>query len=236
MNNNRYGYNNNNEKIYTNSPENNTPYQEPENQINNKNHLVQNIIPNTENIENTKSDVESNFSFFSGFSTFKNKKQICFHILTGFIVICLALGLLYLYREFSESINEFFSNIYSTISHPGEIINSVFSLLRNYWYLIPIILICLIIIISILKRYKLRKRCEEIFRKILDDLRTDDENRSISEEDIYRKYVQGYGISWKKFEKNYLPILRKMRGKNHKLKEFSENIEGKPVKFWEYYP
>ena len=236
MNNNRYGYNNNNEKIYTNSPENYTPYQEPENQINNKNHLVQNIIPNTENIENTKSDVESNFSFFSGFSTFKNKKQICFHILTGFIVICLALGLLYLYREFSESINGFFSNIYSTISHPGEIINSVFSLLRNYWYLIPIILICLIIIISILKRYKLRKRCEEIFRKILDDLRTDDENRSISEEDIYRKYVQGYGISWKKFEKNYLPILRKMRGKNHKLKEFSENIEGKPVKFWEYYP
>ena len=236
MNNNRYGYNNNNEKIYTNSPENYTPYQEPENQINNKNHLVQNIIPNTENIENTKSDVESNFSFFSGFSTFKNKKQICFHILTGFIVICLALGLLYLYREFSESINGFFSNIYSTIIHPGEIINSVFSLLRNYWYLIPIILICLIIIISILKRYKLRKRCEEIFRKILDDLRTDDENRSISEEDIYRKYVQGYGISWKKFEKNYLPILRKMRGKNHKLKEFSENIEGKPVKFWEYYP
>ena len=76
----------------------------------------------------------------------------------------------------------------------------------------------------------------EDFRKILDDLRTDDENRSISEEDIYRKYVQGYGISWKKFEKNYLPILRKMRGKNHKLKEFSENIEGKPVKFWEYYP
>ncbi|MBR6941324.1 MAG: hypothetical protein IKH65_10990, partial [Clostridia bacterium] len=69
-------------------PENYTPYQEPENQINNKKHLVQNIIPNTENIENTKSDVESNFSFFSGFSTFKNKKQICFHILTGFIVIC----------------------------------------------------------------------------------------------------------------------------------------------------
>ena len=46
----------------------------------------------------------------------------------------------------------------------------------------------------------------------------------LSEEDIYRKYVQGYGISWKKFEKNYLPILRKMRGKNHKLKEFSENM------------
>ena len=189
---------------------------------------------NEENILMKSPDEESNFSFLSAFSSFKNNsKQICCHVLTGFIIICLALGILYLYRIFSESINGFFSYIFERVMHPGEIISSTFGILRNYWYIIPIILICLIIIISLLKNYKLKKRCEEIMKKIVEDLSNDEENRTISEEDIFRKYVQGYGISYKKFIKSYLPILRNLRRKNNRLKIFNEIIDGKEMMFWE---
>ena len=247
--NNNYNYNNNNnyqkqdieynnninnkEKIYTNNPEDYTPYDDNKN-INNINENNISMNNNEENIKMRAPDEESNFSLFSAFSSFKNNsKQICCHVLTGVIIICLALGILYLYRIFSESINGFFSYLFETVTHPGEIIASTFGVLRNYWYIIPIILICLIIIVSLLKNYKLKKRCEEIMKKIEDDLSCDEENRTISEEDIYRKYVQGYGISYKKYVKSYLPILRNMRRKNNRLKMFTEIIDGKDMMFWE---
>ena len=232
-------YNNNNidikEKNYTNNPQDYNPYDENKNiNINNINESNVNMNNNEENILMKSPDEESNFSFLSAFSSFKNNsKQICCHVLTGFIIICLALGILYLYRIFSESINGFFSYIFERVMHPGEIISSTFGILRNYWYIIPIILICLIIIISLLKNYKLKKRCEEIMKKIVEDLSNDEENRTISEEDIFRKYVQGYGISYKKFIKSYLPILRNLRRKNNRLKIFNEIIDGKEMMFWE---
>ena len=210
-----------NNKMYINEPEEEyIQYQE-----NKKN--------NNENIKIKELDEESNFSLFSGLSNFKNTKQICCHILTGFIIIILALGILYLYRMFSETINGFFSNVFDTLIHPGDLISSGYNFIRNYWYIIPIILILIIIIISLIRKYKLRKRCEEIIKKLIEDLKNDEENR-ISEEDIYRRYVQGYGVSWKKFIKNYLPLLRKMRRKEPRLKNSSEKIDGKDVMFWDY--
>ena len=210
-----------NNKMYINEPEEEyIQYQE-----NKKN--------NNENIKIKELDEESNFSLFSGLSNFKNTKQICCHILTGFIIIILALGILYLYRMFSETINGFFSNVFDTLIHPGDLISSGYNFIRNYWYIIPIILILIIIIISLLRKHKLRKRCEEIIKKLIEDLKNDEENR-ISEEDIYRRYVQGYGVSWKKFIKNYLPLLRKMRRKEPRLKNSSEKIDGKDVMFWDY--
>ena len=231
-------YNNNidnKEKNYINNPQDYNPYDDNKNiNINNINESNVNMNNNEENILMKSPDEESNFSFLSAFSSFKNNsKQICSHVLTGFIIICLALGILYLYRIFSESINGFFSYIFERVMHPGEIISSTFGILRNYWYIIPIILICLIIIISLLKNYKLKKRCEEIMKKIVEDLSNDEENRTISEEDIFRKYVQGYGISYKKFIKSYLPILRNLRRKNNRLKIFNEIIDGKEMMFWE---
>lgn len=71
-------------------------------------------------------------------------------------------------------------------------------------------------------------------KKILDDLSNERVERVISEEYIYRRYFQEYGISWEKFTKIYLPLLEEMRSKNKKIKTIPEIIEGKKVIFWEY--
>ena len=227
--------NNNNKKIYTNNPSDD--YNEnPDYTNQNDNARRTNDINCSEN-DNMKikePDEQSNFSLFSGFSSFKNAKQISFHLLTGALVICLALGFYYLYRIFSEQINDFFSLIFDALTHPGQIASAGFGYLRAYWYIIPIILIFLIIIINLWKRYQFKKRCKEIMKKIVEDLRNEEGERVISEEDIYRKYVQQYGISWEKFKKRYLPLLAKMRSKNKNLKTFSEIVEGKNVVFWEF--
>ena len=219
-------YNNDNRKMYSNDPNNYTPNVDLPT-LNNKIRNDQNI-DNTENIKVKEPDEESSYTFFSSFSSFKNSKQICFHVLTGFIIILLALGFLYLYRQFSETINGFFSNVLDHLAHPGEIISGVL----DYWYIIPIILIFLIIVISLWRKYQLKKRCEEIIKKIEDDLSKEDEDSRISEDDIYTRYVQGYGITIERFRKKYLPLLRKMRRKNRRLKNSSEKIDGKDVIFW----
>jgi len=221
---------NNDRKIYSNTPDNYTPntdLQKPYHKIRNAKNIY-----NSENINIKEPDEESTISFFSSFSSFKNSKQICIHVLTGFIIICLAFGLLYLYRIFSESINDFFSNVFEILTHPGQIISSTFGYIIDYWYIIPIILIFLIIFISLWKRYELKKRCKEIIKKIEEDLSKESEDYRISEDDIYIKYVQGYGISVEKFRKKYLPILRKMRRNNRRLKNSSEKIGGKEIIFW----
>ena len=227
--------NNNNKKIYTNNPSDD--YNENLDNTNQNDNVRRTNDINCSENENMKvkePDEQSNFSLFSGFSSFKNAKQISFHLLTGALVICLALGFYYLYRIFSEQINDFFSLIFDALTHPGQIASAGFGYLRAYWYIIPIILIFLIIIINLWKRYQFKKRCKEIMKKIVEDLRNEEGERVISEEDIYRKYVQQYGISWEKFKKRYLPLLAKMRSKNKNLKTFSEIVEGKNVVFWEF--
>jgi len=108
-------YNNDNRKMYSNDPNNYTPNVDLPT-LNNKIRNDQNI-DNTENIKVKEPDEESSYTFFSSFSSFKNSKQICFHVLTGFIIILLALGFLYLYRQFSETINGFF---FKCIRSPGS--------------------------------------------------------------------------------------------------------------------
>lgn len=227
----------NNEKIYTNEPSNNYT-QNPEYRYQNDNRRNTNIISNSdndnENMKVREPEEESNFSLFSGFSSFKNNKQIYCHILTGAIIICLACGFYYLYRIFSEQINDFFSLIFDTLTHPGQLLSTGYGYLRAYWYIIPLILIFMIIVLSLWKRYQFKKRCKDIMKKIVEDLSKEEGERVISEEDIYRRYVQQYGINWEKFRKRYLPLLAKMRSKNGKLKTFSEIVEGKNVVFWEF--
>ena len=227
----------NNEKIYTNEPSNNYT-QNPDNRYQNDNRRNINNISNSdndnENMKVREPEEESNFSLFSGFSSFKNNKQIYCHILTGAIIICLACGFYYLYRIFSEQINDFFSLIFDTLTHPGQLLSTGYGYLRAYWYIIPLILIFMIIALSLWKRYQFKKRCKDIMKKIVEDLSKEEGERVISEEDIYRRYVQQYGISWEKFRKRYLPLLAKMRSKNRKLKTFSEIVEGKNVVFWEF--
>ena len=71
-----------------------------------------------------------------------------------------------------------------------------------------------------------------IIKKIEEDLSKENEDNRISEDDIYTRYAQGYGITIERFRKKYLPLLRKMRRKNRRLKNSSEKIDGKDVIFW----
>ena len=102
--------------------------------------------------------------------------------------------------------------------------------------IIPIIvlIILIIVLINLLDKYNFKKRCEKIMENILKDLTNQRENRVISEDDIYKKYVQNYGVSYEEFIQKYIPVLRKMRRKvNHLRISSIENDEGKTVLFWE---
>ena len=177
-------------------------------------------------------DEVSNFSFLSAFSQFKknpiykNKKFICFHILVLLLILSVAIGSLNLINNNYETISGFISGI----------LNAVSERLFNRHMIIPIIVLIILIIVlmNLLDKYNFKKRCEKIMENILKDLTNQRENRVISEDDIYKKYVQNYGVNYEEFIQKYIPVLRKMRRKvNHLRISSIENDEGKTILFWE---
>ena len=226
---------NSNKILFTNDLSTNfKPNQE--NRYQDKKTEIQNNINNnqTENIKVKESEEDSNFSLFDGFSFFKKAKEICFSLLIGFITILVIFIFNFINILYSKQINEFIDLIIETL------FNSLMTIqffLIDYWYIIPIIfiiLIVLIIIINLWKRYQIKKKCEKIMKKIVDDLSNERVERVISEECIYRRYFQEDGLSWEKFTKIYLPLLEEIKSKNKKLKTLREIIEAKNVIFWKY--
>ena len=71
---------------------------------------------------------------------------------------------------------------------------------------------------------------------VTDDIKSkDSEDYRISEDDIYRRYVQGFGISYEIFKKKYLPVLKKMRIDEPSLKRFTNrDNNGQNITFWQY--
>ena len=57
---------------------------------------------------------------------------------------------------------------------------------------------------------------------------------SMTEDDIYRRYLQDEGVSYKEFIKKYLPELKKLRRKELKLKLSSYIENNKSIVCWEY--
>ena len=85
-----------------------------------------------------------------------------------------------------------------------------------------------------MRQYSFKKRCREIIENIVKDLRNNSGNsRGISEEDIYKRYVEKYGISYNKFLRKYLPLLNKMRRKDNRLVISSIKNDNKEYIFWE---
>ena len=155
-------------------------------------------------------------------------KEILRQILLGFIIT--AFGFLYIYRIFSEPINNFFSLLINLLSNSG-------AFFLNYWYVIPFILIFVILILFLYKHSKIKKCCKEIIKKIKSDLKKENNNynnRNLSEDDIYRRYVQDLGINKKKYKKSYLPVIKKLVKKDKNLKLFEDNVDGKKMIFVEY--
>ena len=193
------------------------------------------------------SDEVSTFSLFSAFDQFKkypiykNRKFILIHLLILLSILCLVISLFNAINNSWESICNIFSNILNFFSDPKYIfdtiisyISSIFLVPINYWYITIPIIILAVVFYFFIKRYLFKKRCNDIFEKIVKDLR-ENENRAISEEDICLKYSKMYGISYNKFVKKYLPRLQKLRrnDENNRLKLSSLNNNEKEYIFWE---
>jgi len=185
-------------------------------------------------------DEESNYSIFSTFRDFKNsplyknRKQICFNMLLSFIILTLVIGGFYLLASFWDLLTDPKSVVEGIF---GFISSLFFGCINNFYITIPMIILIFVMII-IIKHYIFKKQCKEIFRKIMDDL-ADKSNRNtgnnvISEDDIYKRYVQNLGVKIEVFKKKYLPVLRKMRRNEQRLKTYYDTVNGAQIIFWEY--
>ena len=190
-------------------------------------------------------DEVSTFSFFTAFENvkknplIKNWKFILIHlvILLSFLIVSIAF--LHLIYNNRESIFNFISNIFEFLCQPRRILDLItsfisfifFGSIRNWYIIIPIIVL-LFVFYFYLRKYLFKKRCKEIIEKIVKDLQNSEE-RNISEEDIYNKYVKNYGVSYFKFKKKYLPQLQKLRRNDNRLKISSIKNDEKTFVFWE---
>ena len=148
------------------------------------------LFNNSENIEKEKNVNKK----------YKILRQIVYHTLFGFITISLALLFLYIYRIYSEEINKIISLFLGRISN--------FNL---NWLITAFILIFafLFLITKLIKKNKISKRYKEIIKKIKKD--NEGNNEELTDEEIYRKYVENYGVNYELFQKSYLPILKKFK-------------------------
>ena len=131
---------------------------------------------------------------------YKILRQVVYHTLFGFITISLALLFLYIYRIYSEEINKIISLLLGRISN-----------FNINWLITAFILIFafLFLITKLIKKNKISKRCKEIIKKIKKD--NEGNNEELTDEEIYRKYVENYGVNYELFQKSYLPILKKFK-------------------------
>ena len=209
--------------------------------------LDNNINNNNENEIKKDPDEVSTFSFFSTFDRFKkypfykNTTFIMVHLLILLVILCLFISILHLVNNSWDSITTFFSNIFGFLSESKIIIETITSYVSslfigsiNYWYITVPAIILFFVFYYFIKKLLFKKRCKEILEKIVNDLRENvNENRSISEEDICKRYSQLYGISYNRFKKKYLPQINKLRRNDDRLKLFSVNNNGNEYIFWD---
>ena len=191
-------------------------------------------------------DEESEFSVFSTFRKlkntpfYKNRKHICINIALSLLIICLVIGFLKLINAYWDSITEYFSDLGNRgfVDAVIDFTSSIFSGAFRYFYItIPLILLIFLIVLA-LKGYLINKRCEEIFRNIVNDLRNGNirsGNRYLSYDDIYRDYVQKYGVSKEEFKKKYIKVLEGMRRNTSGMKKCNlRDNNGNDILIWEY--
>jgi hypothetical protein len=185
--------------------------------------------------------VYSTFSFFTAFENFKkyplykNRKFILIHLLILLAILCIAISLFRAINNSWDSILDFFSG---TSSFFGNMLSYIYSLILfpiNYWYIsIPIVVLIFVFYI-IMKKYLFKKRCQEIYERIVKDLsENENDDRRITEDDICRRYSQLYGINYNTFLEKYLPMIRKLRrnDKQNRLKISAENDNYQNYIYW----
>ena len=216
------------------------------NNDNNKEDNNNNQKNKNENIIDKKDDDEkSSFSIFSAFENFKKnplykyRKFILIHIIILLIFLIISISFLHLIYNYRENIINFFSDIFNILCQPRRILDLLTSFISvlflgpiHYWYISIPVLILLFVFYIYMRKYLFKKRCKEILEKIVKHLKND-ENNYISEIDIYKRFVQPYGISYDKFLKKYLVQLHKLRRNDNRLKLSSMKKDEKIIVFWE---
>ena len=200
---------------------------------------------NENNIDKKDDDEKSSFSIFSAFENFKKnplykyRKFILIHIIILLIFLIISISLLHLIYNYRENILNFFSDIFNILCQPRRILDLLTSFISvlflgpiHYWYISIPVLILLFVFYIYMRKYLFKKRCKEILEKIVKHLKND-ENNYISEIDIYKRFVQPYGISYDKFLKKYLVQLHKLRRNDNRLKLSSMKKDEKIIVFWE---
>ena len=181
----------------------------------------------------------STFSFFTAFDNFKkypfykNRKFILIHLLVLLAILCLAISLFHTINNSWSSVTEYFSGglFKSMLSN----ISSLFLFPIDHWFISIPIIILIFVFYMIMKKYFFKKRCQEIYERIVRDLsESENDDRSISEDDICRKYSQLYGIKYKSFMEKYLPQIRKLRRNDEKnrIKLSAVNDHNQDIIYW----
>ena len=218
---------------------NNNDNNKEDNNNNNQKNKNENIIDKKDD------DEKSSFSIFSAFENFKKnplykyRKFILIHIIVLLIFLIISISLLHLIYNYRENILNFFSDIFNILCQPRRILDLLTSFISvlflgpiHYWYISIPVLILLFVFYIYMRKYLFKKRCKEILEKIVKHLKND-ENNYISEIDIYKRFVQPYGISYDKFLKKYLVQLHKLRRNDNRLKLSSMKKDEKIIVFWE---
>ena len=200
---------------------------------------------------NKKKDFDelSTTSFFSMFDNIKknpfylNNKFKFINALVILIGMGLAFSLIHLTINYIDTIKDFFNSIIELLSEPKKILELFISYISyilyapiHYWYISIPFIVLIFVILYYIRRNLFRKRCKEIIENIVKDLEKNNNsgNRaSISQEDIFKNYVEKYGISYSKFLRKYLPMLQKMRRDDHRLVLTSVKNDNKEYVFWE---
>ena len=219
---------------------NNNDNNKEDNNNNNQKNKNENIIDKKDD-----DDEKSSFSIFSAFENFKKnplykyRKFILIHIIVLLIFLIISISLLHLIYNYRENILNFFSDIFNILCQPRRILDLLTSFISvlflgpiHYWYISIPVLILLFVFYIYMRKYLFKKRCKEILEKIVKHLKND-ENNYISEIDIYKRFVQPYGISYDKFLKKYLVQLHKLRRNDNRLKLSSMKKDEKIIVFWE---
>ena len=188
---------------------------------NENNNRIYNSDVRREKDEMSIFSIFSNLNKIKKYPFYKNKKYICFHLIIILLILCFTIGILNFISYSWESITQFFSDFLDLLIDPRNLFQTIFNFFSSlffgaihYFYItIPLIIFGVLLYLYI-KRYYFKKRVEKIFKKIIQDMKKNisNNNQSITiyEDDIYIIYFQNKGISYKRFVKKYLSVLRKM--------------------------
>jgi hypothetical protein len=119
------------------------------------------------NLDKKNDDEVSLFSMFNDYYS-KISNQILYHVIFGFVVIFTTLSLLYIYRIYSEEINNIASLVFSSIIN-----------FNYYWYLIPFI--CIFLFLYLFLKYGKKIKIKKIIKKLVKKFKGNSEKNNINE-------------------------------------------------------